>query len=244
MGGLFIFYSNCLKYYEYFQNKIILSETKTYSDRKFITYCEIDKFRYLISDDLGNLFILAFKKKDNNINNKNNNLNYHIIFQFLGEINSPSSIAFLDNNYFFIGSDKANSQLIKVANTPKKTKNRPLLEIVEEYDNLAPITDFLILNQNNEETNTEILCVSGSQKSCCLKTIRKGTSFSADAELFIPYVKNLNSVFYNNSNHSEKSKNKMDLDEQIENNKNDFYYTYKEDYNHENNFEKVLLFIT
>ena len=46
--------------------------TKNFSDRKFISYVEIDKSRYLIADDLGNLFILGFKPKSNNINIHNN----------------------------------------------------------------------------------------------------------------------------------------------------------------------------
>ncbi len=254
IGGLCIFFSNCIKYYKFSCNKIIEKECKNFSDRKFTNYCEIDKARYLISDEKGNLFILGFKKKDNNINlNYFSNSDYesslhtyNLIFQFIGEINPPSSIAFLDNNYIFIGSEKANSQLIKTLTKPRKNNKRPLIEIIEEYDNLAPITDFLVLNKNNEEgNNTEILSVSGSQKNCCLKIIRKGTSFQADAEIFIPYVKNLNTVVYYNSDHNKnlnfnETKNSIDINFNHLNSIKDYC---DHDFNHGNINENILFFI-
>lgn len=265
IGGLCIFYANCLKYYEFIGNKIIEKESKNYSERKFVALCEVDKTRYLVSDDSGNLFILGFKKREINnfnFNNPNNSdSRFNIVFQFLGEINIPSSIAFLDSNYIFIGSEKANSQLIKTLRSPRKHKNRPLIDIIEEYDNLAPISDFLVLNKNKEENySTEILCVSGSHKSCCLKSIRKGTSFSADAEIFIPFIKSFNSVLYYNSDHSLNLNNKNNKDGERENryskvatnpniksnyltNSNNESEYCDDDFNHGNNNENVLLFL-
>lgn len=254
IGGICIFYSNCMKYYEFISGKIVERDSKNYSDRKFIASCEIDKSRYLLSDENGNLFILGFKKKDNNtslINNNFNNFNsninnaknnnFNLIFQFIGEINAPSSIAFLDNNYFFIGSEKANSQLIKTLTAPQKNSKKPLIEVIEEYDNLAPITDFLVLNKNNEEgNNTEILSVSGSQKSCCLKVIRKGTSFEADAEICFPFIKRFNTAVYFHSDHDRKVKDSNNL-------KNNAALGIKDycddDFNHGNSNENVLLFL-
>ena len=213
IGGLCIFFSNCLKYYE-IGARIIERDTKNFSDRKFISYTEIDKSRYLLGDDMGNLFILGFKPKSNNINIYNNpgssNTNgfeYNLIFQFLGEVSIPSSISFLDNNYIFIGSEQGNSQLIKILSVPKNDKNLPFVEVIEEYDNLAPISDFLVINSNNEESNTEILCICGSGKSCRLKAIRKGTSFSPDVELFFPYIKSFSSFMYRNKKENNNENN-------------------------------------
>jgi hypothetical protein len=247
IGGLCIFYSNSVKYYEFVGTKLMERDSINYSDRKYIASCEIDKSRYLLSDESGNLFILGFKRKDNNINlnnnfnnNNNNNNNFNLIFQFIGEINSPSSIAFLDNNYFFIGSEKANSQLIKTLTSPRKNSKRPLIEVIEEYDNLAPITDFLVLNKSNEEgNNTEILSVSGSQKSCCLKVIRKGTSFQADAEIYVPFVKRFNTAVYFNSDHDRKVNENT-----LRNNASLGIKDYcDDDFNHGNSNENVLLFV-
>jgi hypothetical protein len=242
VGGIVIFFSNCLKYYSYnnisghismpmsIASKLIERNTEIYTDRKFTTYCEIDKFRYLVVDEFGNLFLLAFKlKNDINFNNSyssNSNLNtiqqnnlqsqsnsYSIIFQFLGEVNYASTITYLDNNYIFIGSEKANSQLLKINKSPNNSAKRPFLTLVEEYENLAPISDFSILNSQSEEGNTEILCVSGDDKSCSLKTIRKGTSINSEAEINLSGVISLFSVLY-----TSKKEDDMLIDTEHENN--------------------------
>jgi len=154
-------------------------------------------------------------------------------------------MAFLDNNYFFIGSEKANSQLIKTLTSPRKNSQRPLIEIVEEYDNLAQISDFLVLNKSNEEgNNTEILSVSGSQKSCCLKIIRKGTSFQALAEIYFPFVKGFNAAVYFDSDHDRKAKafcGRSDLGFGSLDVKEDYC---DDDFNHGNSNENVLIFLT
>jgi hypothetical protein len=196
VGGLVIFFSNYLKYYSIANNRLIEKETKTFCDRKFISFCEIDNCRYICADNFGNLFLLAFKK--NEVNNITPDEGFSIVFQLLGEVNYPSSLTYLDNNYVFIGSEKANSQLIKITKTLTSNPSRPFIQIVEEYENLAPISEFTILNSQGEEGNTEILCVSGDEKSCSLKTLRKGTSINTEAIIPIN-VCNLFSVNYNNS---------------------------------------------
>ena len=216
IGGLVVFFSNYLKYYtcssQTGYGRIVERETKTYSDRKFNAYCEIDKLRYLVVDEFGNLFLIAFKQDNsdlesnnhnNNISSSNSNTNpnnsqskYPLVFQFLGEINYASTLTYLDNNYVFVGSEKANSQLIKITKSPTSNTIRPFVIVVEEYENLAPISDFTLLNSQSDEGNTEILCVSGDQKSCSLKTIRKGTSINTEAQIPLSGVKDLFSVLF------------------------------------------------
>lgn len=221
IGGLVVFYSNYLKYYSILPGNKFLQEkeTKTYSDRKFVTYCEIDGNRYLAVDEYGNLFMIAFKRNNMN-NNLNNNLSlnnneFSLIFQFLGEVNYASTITYLDNNYLFIGSEKANSQLIKITKQPTMSTSRPFIEIIEEYENLAPISDFAILNSTSDEGSTEILCVSGAMKSCSLKTIRKGTSINIDGEIPFAGVKSIFAVFC-----IDPLSTKMLIDEEENDNKN------------------------
>ena len=199
IGGLLIFYSNYLKYYR-FNNKnrkLVEKEFKSYSDRKFNCYSEVDKLRYLIGDEFGNLFLLAFKSVSHHQNNfSTSSDDFSIIFQLLGEVNYPSTISYLDNNYVFIGSEQANSQLIRIAKTV--SNNKPFIEVVEEFDNLAPISDFCIMNtgNNTNENSDEILCASGIYKSSCLKTLRKGTSIISEGEIPIARVRNVFSVNY------------------------------------------------
>jgi hypothetical protein len=175
-----------------------------YSDRKFINYCEIDKYRYLAVDENGNLFLIALKPENKEINNNNisGDGEYTLVFQFLGEVNYASTLTYLDNNVIFIGSEKGNSQLIKITKSVTNNTSRPFIEIIEEYENLAPISDFCLMNNTNDEGSTEILCVSGTQKSCCLKTIRKGSSINIEGEIPFVGVKSLFSVIFNDVNSS------------------------------------------
>jgi DNA damage-binding protein 1 len=191
IGGLVVFYSNYLKYYRY-GNNLIEKDTKTYTDRRFLAYAEIDKNRYIVGDEFGNIFLLAFKSDS-------------IIFQFLGEVNYISNITYIDNNFVFIGSTKSNSQLIRIVKQNTNIQNRPFIEIVEEYDNLAPIFDFTIFN-SNEESNTEILCISGIDKTCSLKSIRKGTSLDIYGEININGLKTVYPIHLKNDN-------SMDIDD-------------------------------
>jgi DNA damage-binding protein 1 len=186
VGGLVVFYNNYVKYY-YITSKLIEKDSQTYSDRRFITYTEIDRFRYLVADEFGNLYVLGIKDDK-------------IVFQYLGEVSYVSSLAYLDNNYIFVGSDKGNSQLVKIIkkssynNLSDNTKS-PFIEIVEEYDSLAPIMDFTIINSNSEESNT-VLCISGVDKTCSLKTIREGTSITIQGKLELSDISNIHIVDY------------------------------------------------
>ena len=136
-------------------------------------------------DEFGNLFLIATGPK--------------YVFQFLGEVNYASNISYLDNNFIFIGSDTANSQLVSIRKTPdKNSTDRPFIDITEEYENIGPLIDFSVTNNLYEETRTEIMCLSGSGKSSCFKSISKGTSISNLGEFEIS-AENIFSVYFRNS---------------------------------------------
>jgi DNA damage-binding protein 1 len=191
-GGVIVFYNNHLKY-SHFSKTLVEKDYKTFTDRKFVAYTEIDRTRYLFVDESGNMFLLAYKDEK-------------IVFQYLGEVNYASCLTYLDNNFVFIGSDKGNSQLVRITKKSNSLSS-PFLEIIEEYDSLAPINDFAILNNGSEESNTEILCISGVNKTCSLKTIRKGTSINIIGRLDIEGVKNIFTV-------NLIKKDGMDIDEE------------------------------
>ena len=54
--------------------------------------------------------------------------NEQYILQILGEINYSKCMVYLDNNYLFNGSNKGNSQLIKI-----ETNTNSLIKIVKNY---------------------------------------------------------------------------------------------------------------
>lgn len=164
-GLIILFFSNYALYYKYDLSKkeLICDKNKkiSYPDRKFINYAIIDEknYKYFITDEYGNLFLLAFIDPFN-IKEQNS----QFILQILGEINYSTSLVYLDNNYIFNGSNKSSSQLIKIEN-----KNNSLINIVKNYESLSPIKDFAIINDMEEESGIEILTISGIEKVVLLK---------------------------------------------------------------------------
>ena len=117
-GIIFLFFSNYAIYYKYdISKKELIPQTEKkvrYTDRKFINYAIIDEknYKYFISDEFGNLYLMTILFHSNNLEQ----LNEQFILQILGQINYSTSLVYLDNNYLFNGSNKANSQLIKIGN--------------------------------------------------------------------------------------------------------------------------------
>ena len=186
-GLVILFFSNYVMYYKYEPKKKKLYPRKdkkiSYTDRKFIAYTIIDEksYKYFVIDEYGYLFLLAFII--NNINEEDNKF----VFQYLGEISYSTCLTYLDNNYLFLGSYKSNSQLIKV-----ETKNNSFITLVENYESLAPISSLTLINNNIEdENNIEILTISGIEKNCCIKEIKKGTAATFENEVEIKNIKNV-----------------------------------------------------
>ena len=186
-GLIVLFFSNYVLYYKYDISKKELNPKDdkkiNYTDRKFINYAIIDEknYKYFVTDEYGNLFILAFIDP---FNLKQSNDQF--ILQILGEINYSTCLTYLDNNYIFNGSNRSNSQLIKIEN-----KNNSLINIVKNYKSLAPIKDMAIINNMKEENGIEILTISGIDKSCSINKIKKGSPVISKGELKIKNIRNV-----------------------------------------------------
>jgi len=170
-GLIILFFSNYVQYYKYDQKKKKLLAKKdkkiSYEERKFTTYTLIDEknYKYFVIDEYGNLFLLVLILPFSEEKNKSD-----LIFQFLGEINYSTCLAYLDNNYLFIGSNKANSQLVKI----EKNENN-FINVIENFDTLAPISNLTLVNKNIEnENHVELITISGIEKNCCVNMIKKG----------------------------------------------------------------------
>ena len=194
-GLIVLFFSNYVIYYKY---DILTKELKSeddkkinYTDRKFINYAIIDekKYKYFVTDEYGNLFILVFIDPFNLTQS-----NEQFIFQILGEINYSKCLTYLDNNYLFNGSS-SNSQLIKIEN-----KNNSLINVVKNYKSLAPIKDMTIINNMKEENGIEILTLSGIDKNCSINKIKKGSPVISRGELTIKNIRNVFKIDINNEN--------------------------------------------
>ena len=186
-GLIILFFSNYALYYKYdmSKNELICKKEKkvNYTDRKFVNYAIIDEknYKYFVSDEYGNLFLLAFIDP---FNLKQNNEQF--ILQFLGEINYSACLTYLDNNYLFNGSNKSNSQLIKIENNSSS-----LIKVVKNYESLSPIKDLAIINNMEEENGIELLTISGVDKNCYVKKIKKGSSVKLIGELKIKNIRNV-----------------------------------------------------
>ena len=192
-GLVILFFSNYVLYYKYDISKKELlpkdSKKINYTDRKFINYAIIDEknYKYFITDEYGNLFLLAFIDPFNL-----KHTNEQFILQILGEINYSTCLLYLDNNYIFNASNKSNSQLIKI-----KSGGESLINVIKNYESLSPIKDFELINNTEDENGIEILTISGIDKNCSIKKLKKGISVLFKGEL---KIKNIKNVFKLNTN--------------------------------------------
>ena len=211
-GLIIIFFSKYVAYYKYnfAISSVSSSKSITFERRKFIDYVIVDekKFKYYVIDENGEIFLFGFLNLKNNQDIKNKNLG--ISLQILGKVNKCSCLAYLKNNILFIGSSTCNSQLIKInENIDNNIDNIERIEILEEYESLSPISNMALINNTKEENGIEILTVSGVDKNCSIKNIKKGTTilYKGDIE-----IKNIIKVFKliinNNSGNKKIFKNK------------------------------------
>ena len=244
-GLVILFFANYVQYYKYDQKKKKLLPKKdkkiSYEERKFTTYTLIDEknYKYFVIDEYGNLFLLVLILPFSEEKNKSD-----LIFQFLGEINYSTCLAYLDNNYLFVGSNKANSQLVKI----EKNENN-FINVIENFDTLAPISNLTLVNKNIEnENHVELITISGIEKNCCVNMIKKGIPAIFEDEVEIKNIKNVFKVNLNKNNHNiitfiittinnsiildyDQNSNKLSLNKQIKLNKNDKILFAKTIYN-------------
>ena len=209
-GLIIILFSTYIMYYQYnyMKKHLTLSKKMSYDKKKFINYTIVDEknYKYYVLDDLGNLYLLYFQK----INNKTNNIKEfpELVLQIQGRVNLPSCMTYLNNNILFIGSVKCNSQLVKINNNiDNNSFNHSHIEIIEEYESLAPISNMILLNNTHEENGIEIITVSGANNNCSLKNIKKGTNIIYNGEIDIKNISEVFKIIINNSGNKRKIKN-------------------------------------
>ncbi|ORY94945.1 mono-functional DNA-alkylating methyl methanesulfonate N-term-domain-containing protein [Syncephalastrum racemosum] len=101
----------------------------------------------------------------------------------LGQVSLPTCLAFLDNDVVFVGSDKGDSQLVHIGSTGGN-----ILEIIEEFPNLGPITDFCVVDLDKQGQGQLVTC-SGAGRSSSLRIIRNGVGLNELAAIEISGVK-------------------------------------------------------
>ncbi|ORX90414.1 hypothetical protein K493DRAFT_409889 [Basidiobolus meristosporus CBS 931.73] len=146
------------------------------------TYGQIDAdgSRFLLGDYLGNLYILVILHNDGAVT--------ELKLERLGETSVGTCIVYLDNSYAFIGSHFGDSQLIKLNSLPNEDGD--FIEVVQSFPNLAPISDFCIVDVDSRERNNMISC-SGAFKDGSLRVIRNGVGVKEQAKLEMSGIKGI-----------------------------------------------------
>ena len=201
-GLIIVFFSSYVNYYQYdnTNKSLIISKRLSFPKRKFIGYLTVDEncYKYFIIDEPGHLFLFRIL----------NNEKMEMDLKYIGKVNPPSCIAYLNNNTLFIGSKKSNSQLIKInEKIDINSINFEKIEIIEEYESLSPISNILLLNNTKEENGIDILTVSGVGSNCSIKNLKKGTNIFYHGEIEIKNILQVFKIIINNIGNKKKTKN-------------------------------------
>lgn len=117
--------------------------------------------RFLLGDrTMGHLYLLTLKVIDDGVDEIN--------FIRLGQVryislceeepvnsfkacktSAPICLAYLDNDVVFVGSHVGDSQLVHI-NSSQTSSTDDILEVMEEFPNLAPIPDFCVVDLDKQ----------------------------------------------------------------------------------------------
>ncbi|CAO3669571.1 unnamed protein product [Rhizopus stolonifer] len=145
-----------------------------------ISYCIMNDegSRVLLGDAEGILYLLTL----NTINRRVESL----FFIQLGSISIPSCLSYLDNDIVFVGSNLSDSQLVYIQR--KSEESEDILETIETFANLGPITDFCVADKQGQ---TQIITCSGAGKDGSLRIIRNGVGLNELAMIPVSGVKGI-----------------------------------------------------
>ncbi|KAI5813292.1 mono-functional DNA-alkylating methyl methanesulfonate N-term-domain-containing protein [Pyronema omphalodes] len=145
----------------------------------FKTWNMIDKQRYLLGDEYGNLKMLFIKLDDlGRITD--------IVIDNIGKTSPAKCLVYLDNGHVFVGSQQGDSQLIKLGATD------PKIQVISKLTSLSPVFDFQIVGSNNSGADqhnmygsgqTRIVAGCGGFKDGCLRSVRSGVGLKDSAIL-------------------------------------------------------------
>lgn len=150
-------------------------------------YAPIDNngSRYLLGDLHGRLFCLVLEKEES----FNGQVDVKDIkLELIGEISIPECLTYLDNGVLYIGSRVGDSQLIRLHSEPDA--NGSLIEVLETYTNLGPISDMCIVDLERQGQGQLVTC-SGNMKDGSLRIIRNGIGINEHGSIPLEVIKGL-----------------------------------------------------
>lgn len=131
-GGLLILGETSITYLDIKRNDVKRQPLE--SPTVFVAWEKVDALRWLLADDYGRLYFMMLKLDSNN-----NVESWQV--DFIGKTSRASTLVYLDAGHFFVGSHHGDSKVIKLA--------AQSFEVVQSFNNIAPITDFAIMDLGN-----------------------------------------------------------------------------------------------
>ncbi|KAI8927951.1 mono-functional DNA-alkylating methyl methanesulfonate N-term-domain-containing protein [Entophlyctis helioformis] len=122
-----------------------------------------DGLRYLLSDYEGNMFLLFIQLDDG--------IPHDLKLEYLGQTAQASALAYLTDGYVFVGSHFGDSELYSILEV--ESESGSFLALRESFPNLAPITDFCVVDVEKQGQEQIVAC-SGAHKDGSLRIIRNG----------------------------------------------------------------------
>ncbi|KAF9999405.1 DNA damage-binding protein 1a, partial [Modicella reniformis] len=148
--------------------------------------------RYLLGDHRGMLYILVLILEDSpGSSSTQSNRSLQVVdlkFESLGTTSIPEAIVYLDNDHVFVGSHLGDSQLVLLHTEPDQ--NGEYLEVMETFTNIAPVTDFEVVDLEGQGQGQIVAC-SGAFKDGSLRIVRNGVGIDDRAVLELPGIKGL-----------------------------------------------------
>jgi len=110
-------------------------------------YCRVLPTKFLLGDVAGHLYFLSLEKDHQDLSLK--------LFE-LGSTVIPTSLAYLDNNYVFVGSRFGDSQLVKL--TSDRQNDSTFVQILDSFISLAPVSDMVIVDLEKQGQHQIVAC--------------------------------------------------------------------------------------
>lgn len=144
--------------------------TQQLNDQATIWTCwtQVDQSRFLLGDDYGRLFFLMLETDDDGVQSWK--------VDSVGEASRAATLIYLDEGRVFVGSHTGDSQIVQIQPGG--------VEVLQTFANIAPITDFSIMDLGRGAETSQagdfssgqarILTASGAWQDGSIRSVRSG----------------------------------------------------------------------
>ncbi|KAI9141453.1 mono-functional DNA-alkylating methyl methanesulfonate N-term-domain-containing protein [Paraphysoderma sedebokerense] len=155
----------------------------SFSVIRSFSHVDTDGRRIILADSLGYLHLLFLIKDQQDPSHV-----VELTVTKMGQTTTPSSISYLDNGFAFIGSHFGDSQLVRLTAEPNEDDS--CVEIVDEYPNLAPILDFVVVDIEKQGQGQIVACCGGF-KDASVRVVRNGIGITEHASIEADGIKGM-----------------------------------------------------